>query len=217
MQIPVRERPTALGLVLAGSVLALTACGGGADPGAEAAPEVDTTGFTYGEVPTENEKGPSIDESLMPPEPVPGTPRHELLAHRALVEVTERTWTADPDATSECPDVDLHEVESYVCTVTYMGEEFEYQVSLDAERSTEDYAAESTELLTGPVILENLEHDIRVWSLFPYVDCGLDGEVVVADVGEELTTCVALDDTTGETAEFTVDYGEHSGYAIERV
>lgn len=69
---PVRGRRTALGPVLTGSVPAPTACGGDADPGAEAAPEVDTTGFTYGEVPTENERGPSIDESLMPPEPAPG-------------------------------------------------------------------------------------------------------------------------------------------------
>ena len=129
MQIPDRGR---LPLAATALVLALTACGGD-DSGTESATEVDTTGFVYGEVPTENSQGPSIDESQMPPEPERGAPRHEQNTHTALVKVSELTWTADPDATSECPEVDLHEEGSYTCVVTYMGEEFEYLVELDED------------------------------------------------------------------------------------
>ncbi|GHC96177.1 hypothetical protein GCM10007079_48420 [Nocardiopsis terrae] len=205
-----------LPLAASGLALALTACGGDGTSELEPAPEVDTAGFTYGEVPTENTKGPSIDESLMPPEPAPGTPRHERNAHTALVQVSELTWTADPDATAECPEVDLHAEGSYTCVVTYFGEEFEYLVELDEERSTADYAAEEARLVTGPIIVENLEHDIRVWSLMPYVDCGLEGEVVAATDGEEVT-CTALDDETGATEEYLVTYSVLLGYSIEEV
>lgn len=212
MQIPHRGR---LPLAATALVLALTACGGD-DSGTQSAVEVDTTGFVYGEVPTENGKGPSIDESQMPPKPEHNAPRHEQNAYTALVKVSELTWTADPDATSECPEVDLHEEGSYTCTVTYMGEEFEYLVELDEERSSDTWAAESAGLVTGPIIVENLEHDIRVWSLKPYVDCGLTGGVAVLTDGE-VFTCTALDDETGETEEFEVTYNIPLGYGIDRV
>ncbi|WP_017542872.1 hypothetical protein [Nocardiopsis prasina] len=199
--------PRPLLLVGAALSLALTACGGDGGSEAETTHEVDTTGFTYGDVPTENQKRPGINESHMPPEPERGAPRHEINAHTALVKVSEMNWTADPDATSECPEVDLHAEVSYSCVVTYMGEEFEYLVELDEERSSETYAAESARLVTGPIIVEQLEHTIRVFSLLPYIDCGLEGEVVAATIDEHASTCVALDGATGETKEYEVTYG----------
>lgn len=185
----VTRRP--LPLVAAGLSLALTACGGDGDSETGAAPEVGTSGFAYGEVPSENEKGPSIDESQMPPEPA-------------------------PDAEAECPDVDLRTEKSYTCVVTYMGKEFEYLVERDEELSTDDYAAETARPVTEPVIVEQLEHEIRVFILMPYVDCDLEGEVAVAAVGEDVTACTALDDETGETEEYQVTYAP-LGPAIDPV
>ncbi|AFR08164.1 hypothetical protein ACFYOC_05915 [Nocardiopsis alba] len=211
------RRPTGPGpFLLVGTALslALTACGGIGGTDTEAATEVDTTGFTYGDVPTENQRGPSIDESQMPPEPERGAPRHEINAHNALVKVSEMNWTADPDATSECPpDVDLHVEKSYSCVVTYMGEEFEYLVELDEELSSENHAAERARLVTGPIIVEQLEHTIRVYSLLPYVDCGFEGEVAIAVLDEHVSTCTALDGATGETKEYEITYGL-SGTAV---
>ena len=205
--------------VAAGAVLALTACAGGGEepdpaPSTEqaAAAEEESSGATGAQPPGELEQGevpeeqPGLDEADLPDEPADDTPLNERIAFEALQKISSFAQTADPDAEYTCPDIAGEEGESATCTVTLMGEEFDYSVDIESSGFIVQYQQDMPE---GPVVREAVQEQLRYSTGAESVLCDMD-EVVRAEPEAEVegATCF-YDDGGGEVRQTGVSVGTY--------
>ncbi|CAL9508518.1 hypothetical protein SUDANB121_03602 [Nocardiopsis dassonvillei] len=217
-----RAHRTALGLVAAGSALALAACGGPA-PAEEPEPrtgtaetdveeepvEVDTEDFNQGPVPSEK---PELNEDDLPPEPDNSAPLSERIAWEALEQVSIFASMTDPDATYQCPDIAGEEGESVTCTVNFLGEEFEYKIDIQSSGILISYEPELPE---GPLVREMVEDTLRWDAETEYVLCDMESDLVRGRTSEDAPfTCRSLDAETGDVREHTLSISRYGAYTF---
>ncbi|WP_116246427.1 hypothetical protein [Nocardiopsis sp. FIRDI 009] len=195
-------------------VLALTACGGAEsgspEPGADSAdtteeaadtPAPDTSDLHRGPIP---DAAPDMDEADLPPEPEGSAPLSERIAWEALERVSSFANTTDPDAASTCPDIAGEEGESATCTVTFLGEEFEYTIDVESGGVLISY---TPTLHEGPVVREVVEDTLRVQTESEQVACDMEEVVSVAPDSEGVARCRALNEDLGEVLEYDLNVG----------
>ncbi|WP_017613019.1 hypothetical protein [Nocardiopsis salina] len=209
-----RRHRLALGLAAAGSALALAACGtdesAEPDDGAaeEAAAEEDEDtdadsggdGWNTAEVPTDP---PRLDEDELPDEEPDGEDElSDQIAWEAFTDVAEMAVVVDEDADWQCPDIENDEGEQVTCTVTYFGEDYDYEVTMEgSDGFMINYEAEMPE---GPLAREAAEDAVRYSSEAEEVRCDMDEVVRTPLDTDDVARCEARDDD-GETLDYTVD------------
>ncbi|GAB2513036.1 hypothetical protein [Nocardiopsis aegyptia] len=225
MQNPTRKRRIALGLAAAGSALALTACSGAEEPAPTGAVDTadpveetteaaaaDTGDFNQGPIPA---AAPELDTSGLPPEPASDAPLGDRIAWEALEQVATFAKVNDPDATYECPAIAGEEGESATCTVTFLGEQFEYTITIESSGILINYQAE---LHDGPLIREVVEDALRYSENTEYVLCDMDADLVRGETDTDAPfTCQSLDEASGTVSEHTLSismYGAFSFYPV---
>lgn len=201
-----RRHRLALGLAAAGSVLALAACGAdeSAEPDDSAAEEAaveeeedEDTGadsggdgeWNTGEIPDEL---PRVDDTDLPDEePDSEAPIADQIAWEAFRDVADMGVVIDQDASWECPDIENDEGEQVTCTVTYFGEDFDYEVTMEGGGGF--MAHYEAELPEGPLVRETAENAIRYASETEEVRCDME-EVERAPLDtDEVVQCEARD------------------------
>ncbi|RKS06172.1 hypothetical protein DFP74_1796 [Nocardiopsis sp. Huas11] len=222
MSNPARTRRITLGLVAAGSALALAACSGAeepppaettADPFEEAmeeeAAEVDTADFNQGPIP---DAAPELDTSGLPPEPGSDAPLGDRIAWEALEQVATFAKVNDPDATYECPEIAGEEGESVTCTVTFLGEPFEYTITIESSGILINYQAE---LHDGPLIREVVEDALRYSENTEHVLCDMDADLVRGETDTDAPfTCQSLDEASGTVSEHTLSISMYGAFSF---
>ncbi|WP_017555957.1 hypothetical protein [Nocardiopsis baichengensis] len=185
-------------LVPVAALLALAACGGGGEESAAAddpAPEeaAVATQDTGAEPPGELEEGavpeelPRLDEEDLPEEPGDDAPLGERIAFEALDKISSFAQTADPGAEYSCPDIAGEEGETATCTVTFMGEEFEYSIDIESSGFIVQYQQDMPE---GPVVREAVQDQLRYSTGAERVFCDMDDVARAAPESEvEDATC----------------------------
>ncbi|WP_049574077.1 hypothetical protein [Nocardiopsis sp. SBT366] len=219
-----RRHRVALGLVAAGSALALAACGGDdpepAQPDTaaveeveEEAVEVDTSSFNQGPIPDE---APEIDpETDLPAEPDSSAPLGDRIAWEALERISTFASVTDPDAASTCPEIAGEEGESVTCTVTFLDEEFEYSIDISSSGILINYEWDMPE---GPLVREALEDSLRVSAETELVLCDMDSDVERGETGGEAPfLCQSLDEETGDVTEWEVSISQYGAFSFYRV
>ncbi|MDA2805333.1 hypothetical protein [Nocardiopsis suaedae] len=212
-------RTPRLALVPAAAVLALTACAGGAEepgpaPSTEqaAAAEEESSGPSGAEPPGELEQGevpeeqPGLDEADLPDEPADDAPLGDRIAFEALEKISSFAQAADPGAGYACPDIAGEEGESATCTVTYMGEEFDYSVDIESSGFIVQYQQDMPE---GPVVREAVQDQLRYSTGAEKVLCDME-DVVRAEPEAEVedATCF-YEDGGGEIRQTGVSVGTY--------
>ncbi|MBR8741662.1 hypothetical protein [Nocardiopsis sp. MG754419] len=220
-----RRHRAALGLAAAGAALALSACGadepetGAEDTTAaeavdeveEEAPEVDTSAFNQGPVPSER---PEIDEADLPAEPDSSAELSDRIAWEALQRVSTFASVIDPDATSTCPDIAGDEGESVTCTVDYLGEEFEYTIDIESSGILISY---DWNLPEGPLVREVLEDTLRFSSDNELVLCDMESDVARGETGGEGPfLCQTLDEATGDVVDWELSISQYGAFSFYR-
>lgn len=222
MSNPTRSRRVALGLAAAGSALVLAACSGADEPApteaAEAADpieetteaaETDTADFNQGPIPA---AAPELDETELPPEPATDAPLGDRIAWEALEQVSLFAKVTDPDATSECPAIAGEEGESATCTVTFLGEPFEYTIDIESSGILINYQAT---LHDGPLIREVVEDALRSSENTEYVLCDMDADLVRGETDTDAPfTCQSLDEASGTVSEHTLSISMYGAFSF---
>lgn len=202
----------------AGAVLALAGCAGGAQepdpaPSTEQAAlaEEEPSGASGAQPPGELEQGevpeerPELDEDELPDEPADDAPLGERIAFEALEKISSFAMTADPDAEYTCPDIAGEEGESATCTVTFMGEEFDYSVDIESSGFIVQYQQDMPE---GPVVREAVQEQLRYRTGAEKVLCDMD-EVVRAAPEAEVEDATCFYDDGGEVRRTSVSVGTY--------
>lgn len=222
-----RRHRVALGLAAAGSALALAACGAddpepartdtAADAGdpweeEEETTEVDASSFNQGPVPDE---APELDSDTdLPPEPGSDAPLGDRIAWEALDRVSTFASTADPDATYTCPQIEGEEGESVTCTVTFLGEEFDYTINIQSSGILINY---DWDLPEGPLVREVVEDTLRVSAETEYVLCDMDSDVERGETGGTAPfLCQSLDEETGDVTEWELSISQYGSFTFYR-
>ncbi|WP_053619133.1 hypothetical protein [Nocardiopsis sp. NRRL B-16309] len=221
MTNPARTRRIALGLAAAGSALALAACSGAEEPPATDAPdpveevveeetaEAATEDFNQGPIP---DAEPELDVSGLPPEPATDAPLGDRIAWEALEQVATFAKVNDPDATYECPEIAGEEGESATCTVTFLGEPFEYTITIESSGILINYQAE---LHDGPLIREVVEDSLRASENTEYVLCDMDADLVRGETDTDAPfTCQSLDEESGTVSEHTLSISMYGAFSF---
>lgn len=209
-----RRHRLALGPAATGSARALAACGAdesvdAEDTAAEEAaveeaavedeePEdteegsADDGGGNTGEIPDEL---PRLDDGDLPDEePDNEAPLSDKIAWQAFNDVADVGVVVDPDAAWECPDIEGDEGEEVTCTVTYFGEDFDYEVTMEGGGGfIVNYEAELPE---GPIVREAAENAIRYSAETEEVRCGMDEVLRTPLDTDDVVQCEARDDDT---------------------
>ncbi|WP_017585869.1 hypothetical protein [Nocardiopsis ganjiahuensis] len=219
-----RRHRVALGLVAAGSALALAACGAdepaptGTDtaaveePEEEEAPEVDASAFNQGPIPAE---APEIDEADLPAEPDSAAPLGDRIAWDALESVSTFASTTDPEATYTCPEIAGEEGESITCTVNFLGEDWDYSIDITSSGVLINY---EWDLPEGPLIREVVEDTLRVSAETEYVLCDMATDLERGVPGEEAPfLCQSLDEATGDVTEWELSISQYGAFSFYRV
>ncbi|MBE2998824.1 hypothetical protein IDM40_08920 [Nocardiopsis sp. HNM0947] len=211
-----RRHRLALGLAAAGSALALAACGadesvepddGAAEEAAvEEEEDADTEadsggdGWNKAEVPTDP---PRLDEEDLPDEePDSEQELSDQIAWAAFKDVAEMAVVVDEDADWQCPDIEGDEGEQVTCTVTYFGEDYDYEVTMEGGGGfIVNYQAELPE---GPLVREAAEDAVRYSAEAEEVRCDMDEVVRTPLDTDDVAQCKALD-ADGEELDYTVD------------
>ena len=216
---PALTRRITLGVAAAGSALVLAACGG-ADPEPQAAPEaaevieeetpeVDTADFNQGPIP---DAAPEVTAEDLPAEPDSSAPLGDRIAWEALEQVSVFASVVDPDATSECPEIAGTEGETATCTVNFLGEEFEYAITVESSGILVSY---QPQLVDGPLIRETVEDTLRVQADTEYVLCDMEADLVRGEPDTDAPfTCQALDEATGEVDEYTLSISMYGAFTF---
>lgn len=223
-----RRHRLALGVAAAGSALVLAACGADetdevAETGVEEAEEVEEEDeeqdsaadgeWVNGPIPDES---PRLDESELPTdqEPDSDAPLGERLAWEAFTNVAEMAVMVDPDSTWECPDIEGEDGETATCSVTFLEEDYEYEITVtDGGGFLISYEAE---LVDGPLVRETAEDAVRYSADTEDVRCDMEDVVRTPLNTEDAVECQALledDEVRDYTVEVTV-YGTLSPSAV---
>lgn len=208
-----RRHRLALGLAAAGSALALAACG--ADESVDAEDTAAEEAAVEDEEPEDTEEGsaddgewntgeipdelPRLDDGDLPDEePDNEAALSDKIAWEAFNDVADVGVIVDPGAAWECPDIEGDEGEEVTCTVTYFGEDFDYEVTMEGGGGfIVNYQAELSE---GPIVREAAENAIRYSA---------ETEEVRCDMGEVLRTPLDTDDVVqceARDGDDTIDY-----------
>ncbi len=219
-----RRHRVALGLVAAGSALALAACGADEpaapetdtaaveEPEEEETPEVDASAFNQGPIPAE---APEIDEADLPAEPDSSAPLGERIAWDALESISTFASTIDPEATYTCPEIAGEEGESVTCTVNFLGEDWEYSIDVESSGILINY---SWDLPEGPLVREVVEDSLRVSAETEYVLCDMDTDLERGETGGEAPfLCQSLDEATGDVTEWELSISQYGAFSFYRV
>lgn len=221
-----RRHRVALGLVAAGSALALAACGADDPEPAETdtatveeieeepeeAAEVDASSFNQGPIPDE---APEIDETDLPAEPDSSAPLGDRIAWEALERISTFASTTDPDAAYSCPEIAGEEGESVTCTVNFLGEDFEYSIDIESSGILISY---DWDLPEGPLVREVVEDSLRASAETEYVLCDMDNDVERGETGGEAPfLCQSLDEETGDVTEWELSISQYGSFSFYRV
>jgi hypothetical protein len=222
---PARGHRLALGLVAAGSALALAACGT-EDPEPvetdtaaveaieteEEAAEVDASSFNQGPVPDE---APEIDEADLPAEPDSSAPLGDRIAWEALERISTFASTTDPDATYTCPEIAGEEGEAVTCTVNFLDEDFEYSIDIESSGILVSY---DWDLPEGPLVREIVEDSLRASTESEYVLCDMASDLERGETGGEAPfLCQSLDEETGDVSEWELSISQYGAFSFFRV
>jgi hypothetical protein len=210
----------------------LAACSEGTPPPAPATPEssepaatatssppVDLAAFRKGEIPADY---PDVDLGGLPPKPDDSAPLPDRIAWEGLEAVTNFANTVDPGASASCPDFDPAADKFATCTVTFLGDTYDYEVSrisftpsgIVAGDVEHGYVKYHAELTAGPIVRDFVESVLRYQNHTEYTICDMAGHVRLAFTddhkrpsrssltGESILVtgieCRALDTTTGQ-------------------
>lgn len=219
-----RRHRVALGLVAAGSALALAACGADDPQPAETdtaaveeveeeeAPEVDASAFNQGPIPAE---APEIDpEADLPAEPDSSAPLGDRIAWEALERISTFASTADPDAAYSCPEIAGEEGESVTCTVNFLGEDFDYTIDIESSGILISYDWDMPE---GPLVREVVEDTLRVSAETESVLCDMATDLERGETGGEGPfLCQSLDEATGDVTEWELSISQYGAFSFYR-
>jgi hypothetical protein len=220
-----RRHRVALGLVAAGSALALAACGAddpepartdttAEDPWEEEeeTAEVDASAFNQGPVPDET---PELDSDAdLPPEPASDAPLGDRIAWEALDRVSTFASMADPDATYTCPEIEGEEGESVTCTVTFLSEDFDYTIDVQSSGILINY---EWDLPEGPLVREVIEDSLRVSAQTEYVLCDMDSDLERGETGGKAPfLCQSLDEETGDVTDWEISISQYGSFSFYR-
>lgn len=219
-----RRHRAALGLVAAGSALALAACGANEPEPAETdtaaveeveeeeSPEVDASAFNQGPVPAE---APEIDEADLPAEPDSSAPLGDRIAWEALERISTFASTVDPDAAYSCPEIAGEEGESVTCTVNFLGEDFEYSIDIESSGILINY---DWDLPEGPLVREVVEDSLRASAETEFVLCDMATDLERGETGGEAPfLCQSLDEETGDVTEWELSISQYGAFSFYRV
>lgn len=205
MTTPAHRHRLPLALTAVGTALALAACGSDARQDENsAAPEeeqqeeapVGSIDWRNAEIPAEEPGVP--EEELQAILEERGDELTETLGARATEELTRMAGVADPDAATECPDFQHEEGEEFTCTVTFLGEDFDYDVVLgEVGDFTTQYQSGLSEM---PVVRDHVEDSIRHQGETEDVHCDMEEvELVPVEERDQLDiACHALVDDEAE-------------------
>ncbi|WP_017613020.1 hypothetical protein [Nocardiopsis salina] len=204
MPTPEHRHRLPLALAAVGTALALAACGtdeshdenGAASEEEQQEASVDSIDWRNAEIPAEEPGVPG--EELRELLPESDDDLAASLGARATEELTRMAGVVDPEAASECPDFQHEEGEEFTCTVTFLGEDFDYDVVLgEIGDFTTQYESGLSEM---PVVREHVEDSIRHQAEIEDVHCDMrELERVPQDERDELgIDCHALVDDEAE-------------------
>lgn len=213
MKTHAHRRRLPLALTAVGTALALAACGAdesvdAEDTAAEEAavedeePEDTQEGsagdgeWNTGEIPDEL---PRLDDGDLPDEePDSEASLSDKIAWEAFNDVADVGVIVDPDAAWECPDIEGEEGEEATCTVTYFGEDFDYEVTMEGGGGfLVNYEATLPE---GPIVREAAENAIRYSAETEEVRCDMDEVLRTPLDTDDVVQCEARD------GDDTIDY-----------
>jgi len=183
-----RARTTAF----AGAALFLsaTACGSPAAPPpapapasptstapASTAPAVDLSTFRRADVPADLK----TEVTGLPPKPSNSAPVSAQLSWEALDRVSRFAGRADPGARSSCPSFNARTTATATCTVTYLGENYEYVLSnirftgngISDGRTEQGNISYEPRLAAGPIVRDQVEMMLRYQAKTEYVACDM--------------------------------------------
>jgi hypothetical protein len=219
-----RRHRVALGLVAAGSALALAACGADEPETAETdtaaveeieeveeedAAEVDASEFNQGPIPAE---APEIDEADLPAEPDSSAPLGDRIAWDALESISTFASMTDPDATYTCPEIAGEEGESVTCTVNFLSEDWEYSIDITSSGILINY---EWDLPEGPLVREVVEDSLRVHTDSEYVLCDMASDLERGEPGGEAPfLCQSLDEETGDISEWELSISQYGSFSF---
>ncbi|MGW4829326.1 hypothetical protein ACWEOG_17220 [Amycolatopsis japonica] len=145
-------------------------------------PTVDLSSLRQGAVPA---KYPEPDMSKLPPKPADSAPLRERIAWEALQKVTRFAHRLDPAARSSCPAFDPGRTTTATCTVTYLGEGYDYVLrdikfqgtGLTNGRTEQGTVSYKADLTAGPIIRDQVESVLRYQNSTEYAACDMPEHV----------------------------------------
>ncbi|WP_410646633.1 hypothetical protein [Amycolatopsis sp. cmx-4-54] len=146
------------------------------------APPADLSTLRRGTVP---KAYPEPDLSGLPPKPAASAPVRERIAWEALQKVTDFANHVDPGARSSCPAFDPGRTKTATCTVTYLGESYEYVLrdikfqgtGLTDGRTEQGTISYRADLTAGPIIRDRVEIVLRHQNVTEYEACDMPEHV----------------------------------------
>lgn len=139
---------------------------------------VDLSSLRRGTIPAAY---PEPDLSGLPPKPADSAPVRERIAWEALQKVTDFAHHVDPGARSSCPAFDPGRTTTATCTVTYLGERYDYVLSdikfkgngLTDGRTEQGTISYHAELTAGPIVRDRVETVLRHQNGTEYEACDM--------------------------------------------
>ncbi|MFC9257111.1 hypothetical protein [Amycolatopsis thailandensis] len=145
-------------------------------------PTVDLSSLRHGTIPA---KYPEPDLSGLPPKPADSAPLRERIAWEALEKVTRFANRVDPGARSSCPALNLGRTTTLTCTVTYLGEKYDYVLrdikfqgtGISDGRNEQGTLSYKADLTAGPIIRDHVESVLRHQNSTEYDACDMPEHV----------------------------------------
>ncbi|MEV7549376.1 hypothetical protein AB0N89_07115 [Amycolatopsis sp. NPDC089917] len=146
------------------------------------APPVDLSSLRQGKIPANY---PEPDLSGLPPKPAASAPLRERLGWEALEKVTRFASRVDAGARSSCPTLDPGRTTTLTCTVTYLGEKYEYGLrdikfqgtGITDGRTEQGTISYNADLRAGPIIRDQVESVLRYQNNTEYEACDMPEHV----------------------------------------
>lgn len=146
------------------------------------APPVDLSTLRRGTIP---KVYPEPDMSGLPPKPDTFAPVRERIAWEALEKVTDFANHVDPGARSSCPAFNPSRTTTATCTVTYLGEGYEYVLrdikfqgnGLTDGRTEAGTISYRADLTAGPIVRDRVETVLRHQNVTEYEACDMPAHV----------------------------------------
>lgn len=141
------------------------------------APAVDLSTLRRANIPTDVKD----DLSGLPPKPADSAPVRDRLTWEALNKVTRFGRRVDPGAKASCPAFNARSTTTATCTVTYLGENYDYVLrnikftgtGITDGRTEQGSISYQTDMPAGPIVRDELEETLRFQAKTEYVACDM--------------------------------------------